>query len=442
MHTRRTIRAALLPLASSGLLLFIVGCGSTSTTMVSTPNLYSQGLGSAPYTNTPEAFQSSKARMLYATDRQRTENTDGTWDYTHLRSNEAAYGITEVNFTHQKEDTELEWEELVELSVSKKRDTPVYLELDSVEQIGEVPSPRTNKYERINGVWEISEAYKKIYDAESKKFNHLVSDYAKQTTCKEAFVYVHGVNTSFEQSTLTTAQLWHMLGRTGIPITYTWPSGRGGLLRGYNYDRESSEFTVLHFKTFLQVLANNPDIEKINILAHSRGTDVTVSALRELHIFYEGRGESTNKELKLGQVILAAPDLDIQVLNQRFNRGGAYTGPDQITIYFSPTDKAIKASIWLFDSVYRLGKIMVDKVSPDQAKRLKDLETITAVEVRSTTTGIGHGYFVDDPATLSDVILVLQDGLAPGSSNGRPLTPVIDGIWRLKNGYPNASDAQ
>lgn len=441
MHQQQRTLNVTISILAGAITLLLSGCGSVQQQLPAAPNLYTTGIAPSPFESTPEVAQSSTAQIIYVTDRVAEETESGEMNYGHQRSNEAAYGLCDVNFTGPKQ-APLSWDELTERSVSKQREAPVFVELSKVEQIGKVPSPRANKYDRVNDKWVISDAYKKQYNVEAGKFNALVSKFAKERSAKEAFVYVHGVKTSFEQSALTMGELWHMMGRQGVPIAYTWPSGRGGLLRGYNYDRESSEFTVLHFKTFLQVLAQNPDIEKINILAHSRGTDVTVSALRELHIFYEGRQESTNEQLKLGQVILAAPDLDIQVLNQRFNRGGAYTGPEQITVYFSRTDKAIKASNWLFDSVYRLGSIIVDQISPAQAARIKDLETINAVEVATKTKGIGHGYFIDDPATLSDVILVLRDGANAGEANGRPLTPVVDGIWRLETGYPETSQSK
>ena len=72
------------------------------------------------------------------------------------------------------------------------------------------------------------------------------------------------------------AELWHFLGRIGVPIIYTWPAGYPGLF-GYTYDRESSEFTVNHFRELLTLMAGFPEIEKINLIAHSRGTDIAVT---------------------------------------------------------------------------------------------------------------------------------------------------------------------
>ena len=80
----------------------------------------------------------------------------------------------------------------------------------------------------------------------------------------------------------TAAELWHFLGRQGVAVAYTWPAGGEGVLRGYNSDYNSSEFTVYHLKQTLRAIAGCPDVKKIHIIAHSRGTDVTVNALREL----------------------------------------------------------------------------------------------------------------------------------------------------------------
>ena len=58
-------------------------------------------------------------------------------------------------------------------------------------------------------------------------------------------LFVHGVATPFDESIYTAAELWHYAGREFIPVAFSWPAGKKGLLRGYTYDRESSEFAVL-----------------------------------------------------------------------------------------------------------------------------------------------------------------------------------------------------
>ena len=59
------------------------------------------------------------------------------------------------------------------------------------------------------------------------------------TSRKAVYVYIHGFNNTFEDGVFVIAQLWHFLGRQGVPMLYTWPAGAGGGLRGYTRDRES-----------------------------------------------------------------------------------------------------------------------------------------------------------------------------------------------------------
>lgn len=93
---------------------------------------------------------------------------------------------------------------------------------------------------------------------------------------KEVTIYLHGYNNSFEDAAFTLAELWHFMGREGVPLLYTWPADRGGI-RGYAYDRESGQFTLYHLKQLLRSLARFPEVEKVHIVAHSRGTDVATT---------------------------------------------------------------------------------------------------------------------------------------------------------------------
>lgn len=60
-----------------------------------------------------------------------------------------------------------------------------------------------------------------------------------------------------------------------------------------------------------------PEVGSIHILAHSRGTDITTTALRELVIEARAAGKNPVTFLKVKNIILAAPDLDYGVVTQR-----------------------------------------------------------------------------------------------------------------------------
>lgn len=67
-------------------------------------------------------------------------------------------------------------------------------------------------------------------------------------------------------------------------MLHSWPAAYPDALPGYTYDRESSEFMIFHLKQICEILSRSPEVEKIHIVAHSRGTDVTLIMLREFWI--------------------------------------------------------------------------------------------------------------------------------------------------------------
>lgn len=178
-----------------------------------------------------------------------------------------------------------------------------------------------------------------------EQLHDLLDDWLAHTGTKEVLVFIHGYNNSFDQAVVIAANVWHFMGKQGVPIAYTWPAGMGGL-RGYTADSESGEFTIFHLKLFLEDLASNPDIEKVNILAHSRGTDVTLTAVREVTIAERAAGRDPNKTLKIGTVILASPDIDLEVASQRISSERLPEVADKIPMYISPKDRALRLSNW------------------------------------------------------------------------------------------------
>lgn len=53
-------------------------------------------------------------------------------------------------------------------------------------------------------------------------------------------------------------------------------------------------------------------MEKIHLASHSRGTDVLMTALRELIIEYRATGVDLRRRLKVDNVLLLAADIDLE----------------------------------------------------------------------------------------------------------------------------------
>jgi esterase/lipase superfamily enzyme len=237
------------------------------------------------------------------------------------------------------------------------------------------------------------------------------------------------------------AELWHFLGRKHVPILYTWPAGHEGIsgLRGYNYDRESSEFTIYHLKQFLKSLGTIDEIEKIHIIAHSRGTDVLVNALREVFLETMAGGKDPNKELRIANVILAAPDIDYEVMLQRVVSEHSAASVGQGTVYTSPSDKAIRISEWLYGSLARLGHIgsadVKSSLTETQMKNIEENASMNFIEFTGKSDKVGHGYFSSNRAVSSDLITMINTGAKPGSAQ-RPLIRMGPVYWVIEDGYP------
>ena len=417
----RTLAVALL---LSSLLL---GCQTPG--LMATPNLYARGYLN-PFDSVPEALRNNKARVLYATDRAQITDKDGRMTYGHLRSSSLAFGWAQVEFGE-----DVSWETLKENSLSESRTTDLEPRITDVTEVARL-TPSNERLEVVDGrpalIPSVVEADTRLRD----QFHGELRNALTNSDQKEVFLFVHGYNVDFNASVRTIAEVWHFLGRIGVPMSYSWPAGHGGV-RGYTTDRESGEFTVFHLKQCIRGIAASPDVERLNIISHSRGTDVMMTALRELHLELKGAGKDTRTELKLGDLIFAAPDLDLEVVTQRVGAEGLPFIPERMTVYVSPEDKAIGLSSWLFDSVARIGRLSLADLSSVQRNNVKSVSGFEYIDARAKKADFfGHSYFYQSPAVSSDLILILRENRAPGPENGRPLVEEQKGFWKLENDYP------
>ncbi len=424
---KRSLRSVTL-----GLALFLAlagGCGS-DLYLVPSPNLYTQKDAPDPFTEVAHEFRTSEVRVLYGTDRVAEPAESGKRKFGYKRAMSLEVGYVTVSMGDK-----LSWEQLVAASRTRTREHDIVTQVAEVTMLGRYPDSNLPPV-FVNGMAsERPEVIRGNLEAEAH-VHATIKEYIAPARRKEIFLYIHGYNNTFDEAAVRIATLWHFLGREGVPVIYSWPAGSGGILRGYNHDRESGEFAVFHLKQFYKALASSPDVKKIHIIAHSRGADVTITALRELNLEFKHQHPGTRERLKIGNLILAASDLDWDVFNQRFLAERLGVVMESCTIYVSQNDKAISLSDWLFASGQRLGTLMGKDVKKDWQQILRHTPDAALIDVASATAGLGHAYFVDSPETLSDLILVLRDGRKAGAAHGRPLVHREDGFWEVRDGYP------
>jgi esterase/lipase superfamily enzyme len=114
-----------------------------------------------------------------------------------------------------------------------------------------------------------------------------------------------------------------------------------------------------------------------------------MEALREIAI-------SGNRDLgsHLGEVMLAAPDIDMDVFAGQMAR----IAPAKVTVFATANDRALSLSSWIADARPRVGAI-----DPSKPKDKATLEKLGAkvYDLSSFSDGfIGHGVYADTPDVL------------------------------------------
>jgi esterase/lipase superfamily enzyme len=406
------------------LLLATAACAAGHPLMP-TPNLYRQASG-YPAEQVPEPARSSRVKLLYVTDRA-PEQEEGTLGYGAGRSASAAWGEVSIELGDG-----LGWDEVVALSGEERRRRDPAVQVRSIEERGRFPATPL-PFRVVDGRPVEDAALLAQKERADAAFRAELRRRLAVAGERDVILYVHGFNNSFDFAARAEAEVWHFLGRRGVPVLYSWPAARGGLF-GYFVDRESGEFTIYHLKECLRLLASSPEVERIHVLAHSRGTDVVTTALRELVIEARAAGRDPRRSLRIENLVLAAPDLDLDVVRQRLmaERFGPAIG--QITIYTTQADKALGASQTLMSGT-RFGRVQEGDLGEREQQIFSEVTNVNIIEVEGVSSMIGHGYFRSSPAASSDLVLILREGGLPGQAS-RPLLHDRLNFWTMPESYP------
>ncbi len=304
--------------------------------------------------------KSTLCKLFYGTNREPNDANDHSKGYGNRRARELYTGTCTVSIpkTHKKGQIKGSlWQKLIQWDAS-------YGDLELKEtlhlQEGEF-------WDRINEL-----------------FAPLVSEE------KQALIFIHGYNTSFEEASIRAAQLAVDLAHPGITAFFSWPSK--GKLLGYLSDEASIQYSEEYIADFLTKFAKHTEVERIHIIAHSMGNRGLLEAINIIH--------RRSPEIAFGQIILAAPDVDADVFHQKAE---AYTlVSEQTTLYISSKDKAVHASEWIH-SYSRAG--FTPPVSV-----VNTIDTIK-VEQDVDLLQLGHGYFAEHKGLLEDMSKLMSTNL-------------------------------
>ncbi|MFN3868555.1 MAG: alpha/beta hydrolase [Hyphomicrobiaceae bacterium] len=222
---------------------------------------------------------------------------------------------------------------------------------------------------------------------------------ASSTRFKDhAFVFVHGYNTTFDNAVYRTAQIAYDINFDGAPFLYSWPSGGG--IASYTYDGEAVAQAEPYLKQFLQMVTEKTGAKSVSLIAHSMGNRLLLRVLQDLQ-------RSKPDDVKISQIVLAAPDVDRDVFaGIAASLQGAAKGG--ITLYASANDKALGVSRRFNGGIPRAGDVPggVPLVVPG-------VDTIDATSVSMDSLGLSHSGYAESKTLLDDIGSLIATGERP-----------------------------
>ncbi|MER2534846.1 MAG: alpha/beta hydrolase, partial [Rhizobiaceae bacterium] len=211
--------------------------------------------------------------------------------------------------------------------------------------------------------------------------------------------FVHGFNNRYEDSVFRFSQIVHDSGAAVTPILFTWPS-RARVV-DYNYDKESTNFSRTALEQTLEALVEERGVTEITVMAHSMGTWLAMESLRQMGIRRGG------VPAKIKDVMLASPDLDVDVFTRQWNELGDHK--PHFTIFVSRDDRALALSRLISGGVQRVGAI--NPAEEPYRSRLEEAG-IVAIDLTKVKSGdrLHHGKFAESPQIVQAIGSRLMNG--------------------------------
>lgn len=217
---------------------------------------------------------------------------------------------------------------------------------------------------------------------------------------KRVLVFVHGFNNRFDEAVFRFAQIVHDSKSQAVPILFTWPSRGEVALRAYTYDRESANYSRDALEELLAMLSRDPNVAEINVVAHSMGNWITLEALRTRSIGMAFAPKRSPFD-KIKNVLLVAPDVDVDVFRSQIQRMGSYR--PRIELFLSQDDTALDVSKLVWGGIPRIGEVNADE-EPYRSELARDNITVFDLTKLKTSGDNAHSRAFEDVADVMKMI--------------------------------------
>ena len=165
----------------------------------------------------------------------------------------------------------------------------------------------------------------------------------------------------------------------------------------------------------------------ISILAHSMGNYLAMESLRQMSI--RDRGLSP----KIRDVMMASPDIDIDVFRRQIAEIDAGPRPAQFTLFVSRDDRALGLSSFLARDSTRLGSLDPEK---EPYRSILEKGRVQVVDLTSLASNdfTNHGKFAS-----GEVVGAIGERLAEGQSLGEAKAGLVESLGAFTGGAINVA---
>lgn len=361
-------------------------------------------------TDEPRAVEADKpfvvVPVFYGTDRKRGPDMDKAGRklavYTNDGQPDMSLGMAVVTVPTRKDRdagqiTRPEWNLLFTSIAFREEDMALDFTVQSVEELSEEAFVQKAK-ERIQG---------------AKDFKN------------QAFVFVHGYNTVFDDAVFRTAQIAHDTGFDGGAFLYSWPSS--GKFVGYAHDLKRVNGAREHLIDFLNLIRAKTGATQVNLIAHSMGAELLTDVLREM----AATGQAAGATAPFGEIILASPDVTRDNFEKRAKKIAALGRG--ITLYASEKDLALRVSAGVALGERPAGHIPKAGIPII----VSGVESIDASAVSTDFLSLNHSEFADRKQLLEDIGRIFKSGMHPPKLRYAPFEEIADRAGKYWK-YPKA----
>ena len=325
--------------------------------------------------------------VYYGTDRKINKNPTAVKEYYLGERGQFSYGLCKVSIPKGHKVGELESPSIFKFQFSE--DPALHVVLLDVQQLGQ------NDY-----------------------FDSLRS-VIKRSSKKQAFIFVHGYNVTFEDAARRTAQMAYDLEFDGAAVLYSWPSV--GTLAGYPKDEGNVEWSVPHLRAFIKDVVERTQAEQIHLVAHSMGNRALTRVLTEANEYLNSEQIAVIK-----QIILTAPDIDADIFKRDIAPKITAIN-SEVTLYVSNKDKALEAS----------KKVKGYARAGDSGENIVLVEGVETIDASDVSTGfLAHSYYSEEVSVLKDIKQLVGEGLPAQSRHGLEAVSVTEQgmqYWKIKS---------